>query len=280
MFVFRGQTTAVTALDPNILEAAKKLLADVAAQAYDRYVEAPERVSTDLAEKFLRTANPAAISGSLDPLGFVESIGGRATFKTDHKSMVSIRDYIDRNGNVEGKRILEHFSDAPFGWSPDTTRYILAAMLMAGEIKLKASGREVTAAGQHAIDALKTNNSFKQIGVSLRDSKPPIETLGRASERLSDLIGDTVIPLEQEISKAAAKHFPRFQHDYGPLAEKLNGLGLKGSDRIIDLNQDIADMLFNDASDATERLGSEISVLYNNLKWAFEVKRVLRPTLI
>jgi hypothetical protein len=25
-----------------------------------------------------------------------------------------------------------------------------------------------------------------------------------------------VIPLEQEISKAAAKHFPRFQHDYGP----------------------------------------------------------------
>ncbi len=275
LFVFRGQTTAVTALDPSILEAAKKLLADVAAQAYDRYVEAPERVSTDLAEKFLRTANPAAISGSLDPLGFVESLGGRATFKTDHKSIVSIRDYIDRNGNVEGKRLLEHFSDAPFGWSPDTTRYILAAMLMAGEIKLKVSGREVTAAGQHAIDALKTNNSFKQIGVSLRDGKPTIETLGRASERLSDLIGDMVIPLEQEISKAAAKHFPKFQQEYGPLAEKLNGLGLKGSDRIFDLNQNIADILFNDASDATDRLGSEISVLYNNLKWAFEVKRVL-----
>ena len=48
----------------------------------------------------------------------------------------------------------------------DTTRHP-CGMLMSGEIKLKVSGREATAAGQQAIDALKTNNSFKQIGVAL-----------------------------------------------------------------------------------------------------------------
>ena len=127
------------------------------------------------------------------------------------------------------------------GWP--TAEAHAGAMLMAGEIKLKVSGREVTAAGQQAIDALKTNNSFKQIGVSLRDERPSIETLGRAAERLTELVGDMVIPLEQEISKAAAKHFPRFQHDYGSLAEKLTGLGLAGSDRVRTLNQDIADVL-------------------------------------
>ena len=148
-------------------------------------------------------------------------------------------------------------------------------MLMAGEIKLKVSGREVTAAGQQAIDALKTNNSFKQIGVALRDERPSIETLGRAAERLTELVGDMVIPLEQEISKAAAKHFPRFQHDYGSLAEKLSGLGLAGSDRIRTLNQDSADVLFTDASDAPQRLGAETSAIYDNLKWALEVKRAL-----
>jgi len=84
-----------------------------------------------------------------------------------------------------------------------------------------------------------------------------------------------VIPLEQEISKAAAKHFPRFQHDYGSLAEKLSGLGLAGSDRIRTLNQDIADVLFTDASDAPQRLGAETSAIYDNLKWALEVTRVL-----
>jgi hypothetical protein len=274
-FVFRGHATAVSALDADLLEAAKKLLADVADQVFDRYVEAPVRAATDTAEKFLKVANPAAIGSALDPLGLVQTVAGRASFKTDHKAMISIRDYIDRRGTVDGKRLLDDFSGDPFGWSPDTTRYIIAAMLMAGEIKLKVSGREVTAAGQQAIDALKTNNSFKQIGVALRDERLPPETLGRAAERLTELVGDLVIPLEQEISKAAAKHFPRFQHDYGSLAEKLSGLWLAGSDRVRTLNQDIADVLFTDASDAPQRLGAETSAIYDNLKWALEVKRVL-----
>lgn len=274
-FVFRGQATAVSALDADLLDATKKLLSDVAGQVFDRYVEAPVRAGTDTAEKFLKVANPAAIGSSLDPLGLVQTVAGRASFKTDHKAMISIRDYIDKRGTVDGKRLLDDFSSDPFGWSPDTTRYIVAAMLMAGEIKLKVSGREVTAAGQQAIEALKTNNSFKQIGVALRDERPSNETLGRAAERLTDLVGDMVIPLEQEISKAAAKHFPRFQHDYGPLSEKLTGLGLAGSDRIRTMNQDIADVLFTDASDAPQRLGAETSAIYDNLKWVLEVKRVL-----
>jgi len=274
-FFFRGQATAVSALNADLLEAARKLLADVAEQVFDRYAEAPVRASTDAAEKFLKVANPAAITSALDPLGLVQTAAGRASIKADHKAMVSIRDYIDKSGHVDGKRLLDHFSSDPFGWSPDTTRYILAAMLMAGEIKLKVSGREVTAAGQQAIDALKTNNAFRQIGVALRDERPSIETLGRASERLTELVGDTVIPLEQEISKAAARHFPRFQHDYAPLAEKLSGLGLAGSDRVRTLNQDIADVLSTDASDAPQRLGAETSSLYDSLKWAGEVKRAL-----
>ena len=274
-FVFRGQATAVSALDPNLLDAAKKLLNDVATQVFDRYVEAPVRAGTDTAEKFLKVANPAAISSGIDPLGLVQTTAGRASFKTDHKAMTSIRDYIDKRGTVDGKRLLDDFSNDPFGWSPDTTRYILAAMLMAGEIKLKVSGREVTAAGQQAIDALKTNNSFKQIGVALRDERPSNETLGRAADRLTELIGDVVIPLEQEISKAAAKHFPRFQHEYGSLGEKLGGLGLAGGDRVRVMNQELADVLFTDASDAPQRLGAETSALFDNLKWALEVKRAL-----
>jgi len=274
-FVFRGQATAVSAINPDLLEAAKKLLSDVGSQVFDRYVEAPVRAATDIAEKFLKVANPAAISSSIDPLSLVQTTSGRASFKTDHKAMTSIRDYIDKRGRVDGKRLLDDFASDPFGWSPDTTRYILAAMLMAGEIKLTVSGREVTAAGQQAIDALKTNNSFKQIGVALRDERPSNEMLGRAAERLTELLGDVVVPLEQEISKAAAKHFPKFQNEYGSLGEKLVGLGLPGSELVRAMNQDIADLLFTDASDAPQRLGAEDSAIYDNLKWALEVKRSL-----
>ena len=146
-FIFRGQATAVSALDTDLLEATRRLLADVAAQVFDRYVEAPVRAGTEIAEKFLRTANPAAITSQIDPLNLVETVAGRSSFKTDHNAMISIRDYIDKRGMVDGKTLLEHFSADPFGWSPDTTRYIIAAMLLAGEIKLKVSGREVTVAG-------------------------------------------------------------------------------------------------------------------------------------
>lgn len=278
-FVFRGQTTAVDSVDPDVVDAARKHLADVADQVFDRYGEAPARAETALAEKFLRVGNLKAVTSTVDPLGLVQVTGGTPHIKTDHKAIVSIRDYIDRHGTVEGKRMIDFFTDAPFGWSQDTLRYLVAAMLVAGEIKLKVSGRDVTVNGQQAIDALRTNNSFKTVGISLRDERPSNEVLAQAAERLTDLVGDTVIPLEDEISKTATKQFPKFQHQFGPLAEKLDALGLPGADTVRSLNQELADVLLTDASDAPQRLGAEESPLYSGLKWATEVDRALKNGL-
>ena len=215
----------------------------------------------------------------MDPLNLVQVSGGTPKIKTDHKAIVSIRDYIDKNGTVEGKRLIAHFSADPFGWSQDTLRYLIAAMLVAGEIKLKVSGRDVTVNGQQAIEALRTNNSFKPVGVSLRYEKPPMEMLALAAERLTDLIGDSVIPLEDAISKAATKHLPQFQHRLSPLSEKLDNLGLPGGDTVRTVTKEIADILLSDASDAPHRLGSEESALYDDLKWAIEVERSLADGL-
>ena len=189
-FIFRGNTTAVDTLDQDVLDACKKYLADVAVQVFDRYSEAPVRAETALAEKFLRVGNLTAVTSSLDPLGLVQVSGGRPSIKTDHKALMSIRDFIDRMGTVEGKRLTEHFTDAPFGWSPDTLRYLVAAMLVGGEIKLKVSGREVTVNGQQAIDALKTNNTFRSVGVALREGRPSNDVLARAASRLTDVTGE------------------------------------------------------------------------------------------
>ena len=274
-FIFRGQTTAVMSLDQELLEAARKQLSAVAAQVFDRYGEAPHRGETALAERFLRLSNLAAVTSQTDPLSLVQVVNGTPRVNTNHIAIISIRDYLNQNGAVEGRRLLERFSETPFGWSQDTLRYIIAGMLVAGEIKLKVSGREVTTAGQQAIEALKSNNTFKPIGVSLRDERPSIETLARAAQRLTELLGESIIPLEQEISKAASKHFPRLQHEYGPLAEKLNSLKVAGVERMRELTQGIAELLFTDASDAPQRLGGEESLLFTNLKWAGEVKRSL-----
>lgn len=283
-FIFRGQVVAVDTLATELLEAARKHLSDVAGQVFDRYIEAPVRAGTDLAEKFLRVGNLSGITTALDPLNLVQTQGGRHSVRTDHLAMVSIRDYIDRNGTVDGKRLTDVFADAPFGWSADTLRYLVAAMLLAGEIKLKVAGREVTVNGQQAIDALKTNNSFKNVGIALRGGdRPSNEVLARAAIRLTELTGDSVVPLEDDISKVTSKLFPQLQHQYGPLTEKLRGLNLPGVDRLQNLTHEINDVLLTDASDAPRRLGNEPSELFESLKWANEVKlkleQGLEPTL-
>jgi hypothetical protein len=281
-FIFRGQAVAVDTLADDLTDAARKHLAEVAVQVFERYADAPGRLATDLAEKFLRagTTGLAAITSAIDPLNLVKTKNNNYSIQTDHLAIIGIKDYIDSRGTLDGKSLSEHFGDAPFGWSPDTLRYIVAAMLLAGEIKLKVAGREVTVNGQHAIDALKTNNSFKGIGVALRGGeRPSNEVLARAASRLTELTGDTVVPLEGDISKATTKLFPQLQHHYAPLAEKLSNLKLPGDDRLRELTQEITDVLYSDASDAPRRLGGEQSELFENLKWAADLKLKLSQGL-
>lgn len=280
-FVFRGTNTAVDTFSQDLLEANKKHLKDVGDRVYERYNEAPFRAGTVLAEKFLK----AGLSGSTsetDPLSLViKDSSGSFAIDDNHKGLVSIRDYIERSGTADGKKICDDFSRPKFGWAQDTTRYMLAAMLSAGEIKLKVAGRELTSVGQQAIDAFKTNKSFANVGVSLRDDKPSIEICARAAERLGEVIadGNLVMPLEDEISKTAQKNFPVFQQQFGSLGEKLNRLNVPGPQRVEELQQALRDVLFNDCSDATQRMGAKESTLYSNLKWAAEVKASLEQGL-
>jgi len=278
-FIFRGQPTAVDTLDPDTREATKKLLSGVAGQVFDRYAEAPTRAETTLAEKFLRAGNLKAVNSSIDPEGLVLVSGGTPSINISHQALVSIRDYLDRQGAVDGKRLAEHFTAPPFGWSPDTLRYLVAGLLVGGQIKLKVSGRDITVNGQQAIEALKNNNTFKTVGVSLRETPADGPTLARAAKRLTQISGESIVPLEDDISRTVVRNFPALQRRYGSLPEKLANLGLPGVDTVRSLSDEIATILQSDASDAPQRLGAEESHLYESLTWAAEVHTALTKGL-
>ena len=275
-FLFRGSATAVQTIDPSLADACRKHLGGSARRIFERYQEAPVRAATDLAEKFLRAAgaNLRAVNSALDPLSLVKIAGSSAGIDTANKALVSIRDAIERTGTLEGRGLLDAFQRPSFGWSPDTARYLVAALLVAGEIKLKISGREVTVNGQQAVEALKSNAAFKSVGVSLRDDRPSNDVLARAAQRLTDLCGDQVVPLEDAIAKAAQKRLPDLQHRLGALAEKLASLRLPGAETVESVNRQIADLIV-DASDAPQRFGAEQSALYDGLKWAIAARTAL-----
>ncbi len=274
-FLFRGNATAVDTLSTDTNEAASKFLSQAAPQIFSKYSEAPVRVETELPEKFLRAPSLVSITSKLDPLSLVKTTGGKQHIDTNHKAVVSLRDYLDRSGTVEGKKLTDVFGSSPYGWSPDTVRYLVAAMLRGGEIRLKVGGRDITAPGDQAFSALKNNASFKNVGVALRDTKPSMDVCALASDRLTQLIGESVLPLEEDICKHALKAFPEIQYQLSPTLSKLRELRLPGEDRLDSALNQIKELLLADASDAPERLGKEESTLFDNITWAKTVLKEL-----
>ena len=272
-FIFRSKPRAVSELGPDVAESLKKYLGSVAGEVFYKYAEAPVPGDSGTAEQFLKTEKLDKIGSKDDPLGLVAKKGGSMVIETNHLAIVSIKTYLEQHGQVDGRKLLDDFYAAPYGWSKDTTRYIVAAMLVGGIVKLRISGEDVTVRGDQAINNLKNTNSFNKIGVALRDGAPSPDVLIRARERLLKLTGEEVLPLEEEISKCVVKHFPDFQQDYAPLAVQFENLGLPGQERAENIQDNLSEILKGDASDATNRLGQEECPLFDDLCWAREVKK-------
>jgi hypothetical protein len=270
-FIFRGVPVAVVSRHPDINGAAMAQLDEVAHKVFSKYSLAPIQAEGQLAERFLKTPNLAQIASQNDPLGLVVSSAGQKKINSDHHALVAIKDYLAKNGQVEGPKLLDDFFSPEFGWSKDTTRYLLSALLVAGLIKLRIAGADVTVRGESAIESLRNNNSFKKAGVALRHSTISPESKIRAAERLLDLTGEQVMPLEQDISEGVMKHFPSLLNTYAPLQTRLRSCNLPGSERAADLQDSLIDILKADASDATPRLGAEICPLFESLLWAHQV---------
>jgi hypothetical protein len=275
-FVFRGKPVAVSERDADLLNAANRQLEVAADEVFEKYGEAAVQADGALAERLLKTGDLARVASRDNPLGLVKTVSGKTTVDTKHPAAVSLHDYLDRTGTVDGRKLLDDFFGPPYGWSKDTTRYVVAALLIGGELKLRVAGADVTVNADAAVEALKNNNSFNKVGVSLRDSRPPAEALMRASDRLLDLTGESVVPVEGDIAKAVIKHFPVFQRDYAALETKLQSLGLPGANRAETIQDSITEILRGDASDAATWLGGEQSPLYDDLLWARSVHKAFR----
>jgi len=272
-FVFRAKPRSVAEFDIDIIAAVREHLDKVAEQVFEKFSEAPVQAESGLAERFLKTDNLEKIPSKDDPLELVKKGGASSPIDLSHPAIVSIKDYLDKYGQVEGRRLLDDFYAPKFGWSKDTTRYILAAMLVSGIVKLRISGDDIKVRGDAAIGSLKNTNSFNKIGIALRDAEVDPPTLLRARDRLLDLTGEEIMPLEEDISKCVMRHFPDFQQAYAPLAIQLENLELQGTERAQSIQDNLAEILKGDASDAANRLGGKECPLFEDLSWAREVKK-------
>lgn len=273
-FIFRGRPTPVRQLADTLEAAARSILGKVAGEVFHQYHLVKIRPKTNLAAQFLEVDRLDRMPRDRDPLRLVAQQAGAPRVNVNHPALAeTLRAFKVRvdeagGGRLVGKAVQDYFAAVPYGWSKDAVRYLFAALLVAGEIELHAAGQILKTSGPAAVEAFKSTLAFNKVGVGLRDSKVSLEVLDRAASRLQTLFGEQVLPLEDNVSRAARKHLPDFIEHVGALPDRLRLLGLPGEDRARDLLGQLTELLKGDASDAPSRLGVPDSHIPEDINWA------------
>jgi hypothetical protein len=273
-FIFRGNPSAAATLGGDVDSAMRAQLLSAAEQVFSKFKHANVNATASVAENFLRVSDLTQITGERDPLGVVTIQGTNTNIQLSDPALAEITDFLDKHSNPDGKRLLEEFARPPYGWSKDTTRYLAAALFYAQQIKIRTNGQEVKVVGDLAFGAFKTNTSFNGVTILPNVSEVPTEVRQRAAKRLSDLTGETLLPLPQKIAEVAVKHIPQFVKEFTNLPTRAADLGLP-TDRFTRLQNGLADALVGDGSDAPMIFGAEESELHDDLIWARKIGKAL-----
>lgn len=280
-FVFQGQPTGVTEAGLTLEAAARSVLAKAAEAIFPHLRLVPIRPATDLAFKFLGVERLDRMPGDLDPLRLVVNRGGSPRPDINNPALAeTLRAFSKKlddsgGGRLQGNAIQDFFAAPPYGWSKDATRYLFAALLIAGEIELHTPNGPIKTSGPLAQEALKSTVAFNRVGVSRRDSRPSSIAMDRAAIRLQSMFGVDVLPLEDHISRAVRANVPSVIEKVGSLPDRLRLLGLLGEHRARRLLETCTDLLKQDANGATSLLGGVESSIPDDVKWARELTDAL-----
>lgn len=280
-FVFRGRPTGVTESGQTLEAAARGVLGTAAAEIFPYLRLVPIRPATDLAYKFLGVERLDRMPGDLDPLKLIVHRAGGPKPDINHPALAetlrAFQKKLDDSGagRLQGNAIQDFFAGPPYGWSKDATRYLFAALLIAGEIELHTPNGPITTSGPLAQETLKSTVSFNRVGISRRNSRPSPEAMDRAATRLQTMFGTDVLPLEDHISKAVRTYVPGLIEKIGALPDRLRLLELPGEARARRLLEICADLLKQDANGATALLGGPESSIPADTKWARDLTDAL-----
>lgn len=231
VFIFRNKERTPASQALNIDEAAREMLRTVGEQVFEHFPHASANAGQDCAEKLMKANDLSLLTQQDDPLGLVDTTGSDKVIKTEHAAMEDIRSYLDTHGHVEGKKLMDHFTAAPYGWSKDTIRYLTAALFTAGMLSFRINSKNVTTRTAEAIDMIKTNPNFNKLGIFLRQRTRSIEEIKRAADALTRLTGDSIIPLENKVEEAGMRVAQEEFTKLFPLKQKITQLGITGEER-------------------------------------------------
>ena len=253
-FVFQGLARPAREYDPaSLIGACTAVLERAAAAVFPAFRHAPLAAKGNQAARFLEWERLDRLPRDRDPLSLVETRAGQPRVKTSEPPLSEVlRAFSEKvdaagTGRLQGSFVQDLFGAPPYGWTKDTSRYLVAALLAAGEIEVHTPAGVLRTPGPSAVEVFRNTASFNRVGLALRGSKPPIEALDRAARVLEGLFGVEVLPLEDHISRAVRSEVPPLMEKVGSLPDRLRLLGLPGEDRARSVLQGCSVLLQEDA---------------------------------
>lgn len=278
-FVFAGAQRTLRELGPTLLEGATAFLLQAAEKVFDKHHLAAVVASTDLAPRFLRVDRPERMPKDCDPLGFVAPVAGKPMVNVNHPTLQEalrvLQARVASSGRVPGAVLLDAFTQPPYGWTKDATRYVFAALLAGGVIEIHGADGVLRTTGPKAEEAFRNTQAFGKIGVAPRGTPVPHAALDLAARRLEQMFNEDVLPLEDQIARVVRKRFPEVVETVGALPDRLRLLGLPGAERARRVLVLSTQVLSGDASNAASLLGATDATVFEDAEWAREVGKEL-----
>lgn len=206
-------------------------LKQFAESVFDKYKLAPRSMQSNVIDSLLGYEDVNKLPDSLNPFKLVADDG---SIDTGSNTFAEIKDYIAANEDVTGTALLEKFSKARYGWNKDTIRYLVALMLKAGMIEVRAGAKTFKLFAKNAADAMKTNSSFAHLGFSLNTDATlnPSEVMN-AMKILKELYNpQNLQPTVPSIAKAALKIATTQKSKIERLRDTFHTLGMASEDKI------------------------------------------------
>lgn len=281
VFIFHGRPRGVTEVGATIEAATRGQLAEAASEIFRQLRLVPIRPATDAAAKFLGIERLDRMTSELDPLRLVRVNITPPRIDLHHPALAetlrAFQEKLDQlgSGRIQGNALQEQFASSPYGWTKDATRYLFAALFLAGEVELHTPEGVLKTAGPAAQEVFKSAVAFNRVGVSRRDARPSMEALDRAATNLQAMFGIEVLPLEDHISRAARAQTPGLIEKIAALPDRLRLLGILGEIRARRLLETATDLIKQDASGATALLGGAECSIPVDVKWARAVTESL-----
>ena len=269
--LFRGTPQQV-----DCTEKMKRQIEEAAKKVFEKYPYANKSMQSNCVSTLANFTSLSTLPPALNPFGIiVNPQSANAAIDTNHRAFVEIKDRISTHGTeISGSELVTIFEDAPYGWTKDTLRYLVALMLKAGMIKLRSAGQEYNILGQKSVDLLNSNNSFARVTIELNTEAElnPIELM-KAGQNLTAIFGcGQVSPVADAIAREADRHISDFKGSCAGLQRLYTELHLQGTDRIakaLDFAKEIED---SDGGKAQYLLGKD-STCPKVFKYVAEVRK-------